>query len=95
MTHGRTQSGPGQKVKFICDGDINAIMRRMDSDGDEEISFSDYFTSMLPYFIYGETKVRPTINNLVSKALKSKAKSSQNTVRKINGQARAASASAA
>lgn len=57
----------------------------MDSDGDEEISFSDYFTSMLPYFIYGETKMRPTVNNLVSKALSNKVKSNQNTVKKING----------
>lgn len=94
-THGRINSGPGQKVKFVCDGDINAIMRRMDSDGDEEVSFSDYFTSMLPYFIYGELKTRPSMNQLVSKALHSKVKSNQSTVKKINVQNRAVSASAA
>jgi hypothetical protein len=53
-THGRSQSAPGQKVTFICDNDINAVMRRMDADGDEAVSFSDYFTTMLPYFIYGD-----------------------------------------
>jgi len=54
-THGRTQNGPSSsKATFVCDNDINAIMRRMDADGDEEISFSDYFTTLLPYFIYGD-----------------------------------------
>ena len=55
-THGRNQaSGAGPaKATFVCENDINAIMRRMDADGDEEISFSDYFTCLLPYFIYGE-----------------------------------------
>jgi len=28
----------------------------MDSDGDDEISFSDFFTNLLPYLIYSETK---------------------------------------
>ena len=40
----------------INDSDIDAIMRRMDSDGDDEISFSDFFTNLLPYLIYGETR---------------------------------------
>ena len=39
----------------INGSDIKAIMRRMDSDGDDEISFSDFFTNLLPYLIYGET----------------------------------------
>ena len=39
---------------YVSDGDINAVMRRMDANGDEEISFSDYFTTLLPYFIYGD-----------------------------------------
>jgi len=28
----------------------------MDSDGDDEISFSDFFTNLLPYLIFSETK---------------------------------------
>ena len=55
-THGRSNSAAatGAKAKFVCENDINAIMRRMDADGDEEISFSDYFSALLPYFIYGD-----------------------------------------
>lgn len=41
---------------FISEGDLNAIMRRMDADGDEELSFSDFFACLLPYFIYGDLK---------------------------------------
>jgi len=38
-------------------------MRRIDSDGDDEISFSDFFTNLLPYLIYGETRpVKSQIN---------------------------------
>jgi Ca2+-binding EF-hand superfamily protein len=44
--------------QLISDSDIDAIMRRMDSDGDDEISFSDFFSNLLPYLIYGES--RPT-----------------------------------
>ena len=36
----------------------------MDSDGDEELSFSDFFSSLLPYFIYGELKEKPTKKNI-------------------------------
>ena len=32
-------------------------MRRMDFDNDEEVSFSDYFQALLPYFIYGDLSV--------------------------------------
>ena len=58
-THGRSQAASSSKsttisATFVCDNDINAIMRRMDADGDEEVSFSDYFTTLLPYFIYGD-----------------------------------------
>ena len=53
-THGRNQATSASKSAFVCDNDINAIMRRMDADGDEEVSFSDYFTTLLPYFIYGD-----------------------------------------
>jgi hypothetical protein len=31
-------------------------MRRMDADGDEELSFSDFFAGLLPYFIYGDLR---------------------------------------
>ncbi len=48
------------QTQLISDGDIDAILRRMDFDGDDEISFSDFFSTLLPYFIYGETKVSPT-----------------------------------
>lgn len=41
---------------FISEGDLNAIMRRMDADGDEELSFSDFFAGLLPYFIYGDLR---------------------------------------
>ena len=42
---GKPQSISGYKsnIGFVADSDINAIMRRMDSDGDEQISFSDFF----------------------------------------------------
>ena len=94
VTHGRMQSGPATKANFVCDNDINAIMRRMDADGDEEISFSDYFTTLLPYFIYGDLQKRPTMNQLVGKALRSKTKNKENKVKKLNKQTRAVSASA-
>jgi hypothetical protein len=28
----------------------------MDADGDDELSFSDFFSGLLPYFIYGDLK---------------------------------------
>ena len=83
------------KAKFVCENDINAIMRRMDADGDEEISFSDYFTTLLPYFIYGDIQKRPTANQLVGRALKSKQKTYNTKVRDLNSKSRAVSASAA
>ena len=84
-THGRIQAGPNQqKASFVCENDINAIMRRMDADGDEEISFSDYFTSLLPYFIYGDLQKRPTLNQIVGKALRSKVKSQNDKVKSLN-----------
>ena len=33
-------------------------MRRVDADGDDMISFSDFFSGLLPYFIYGEVQVQ-------------------------------------
>jgi Ca2+-binding EF-hand superfamily protein len=48
--------GSGNGKNFISEGDLNAIMRRMDADGDEELSFSDFFSSLLPYFIFGDLR---------------------------------------
>jgi hypothetical protein len=42
--------------EFIAESDLSAIMRRMDTDGDEELSFSDFFSSLLPYFIFGDLR---------------------------------------
>ena len=69
-------------------------MRRMDADGDEEISFSDYFSTLLPYFIYGDTVKRPTMNSMVGKALKNRQATQNNKVKKLNSNTRAVSASA-
>jgi len=49
-----------QSQTVITDSDINAILRRMDTDGDDELSFSDFFSSLLPYFIYGDLKSEPS-----------------------------------
>lgn len=46
----------GQNKDFISEGDLNAVMRRVDADGDEELSFSDFFAGLLPYFIYGDLR---------------------------------------
>ena len=70
-------------------------MRRMDANGDEEISFSDYFTTMLPYFIYGDLEKTPTMNEAVDKELKNKNKAQNSKVRNLNKQSRAVSASVA
>ena len=59
-------------------------MRRMDADGDEAISFSDYFTTLLPYFIYGDLQKRPTMNQVVGKALRDKQKQQKSRVTKLN-----------
>ena len=42
-------------------------MRRMDADGDEELSFSDFFTSLLPYFIYGDLHGEVNVRMVASK----------------------------
>ena len=47
-TYGRN-GGPGMAATrtggFVSDSDVIAIIRRMDSDGDDEVSFSDFFSS--------------------------------------------------
>lgn len=44
---------------LIQESDLSAVMRRVDTDTDDEISFSDFFSSLLPYFIFGEMKHEP------------------------------------
>lgn len=44
---------------LIQESDLEAVMRRVDTDTDDEISFSDFFSSLLPYFIFGELKHEP------------------------------------
>ena len=96
FTHGRNQAGPGSsKSVYVSDGDINAVMRRMDANGDEEISFSDYFTTLLPYFIYGDLQKQPTMNQVVGREIKQKQRDQKSKVRSINKANRAVSASAA
>jgi len=56
----------------------------MDADGDEELSFSDFFSSLLPYFIYGDLRQPPTTNELASKAILKKQKSDKNHRKTLN-----------
>jgi hypothetical protein len=71
-------------------------MRRMDADGDEELSFSDFFSSLLPYFIYGDLRKNPTMNQQANRAIKKRGKSIENRRQTVNkGMKRATSASAA
>ena len=96
QTHGRAANAKSELDNFIPESDINAIMRRMDSDGDEELSFSDFFTSLLPYFIYGELKEKPSKNQLASSAMRNRQRSVDNSRKRINVVlSRAKSASAA
>ena len=81
---GRSQSIAGIKgnQNFVSDNDINAIMRRMDADGDEELSFSDFFSSLLPYFIYGDLKNNPTVNQMAGQAIKKRERTIEGAVQK-------------
>jgi hypothetical protein len=42
-----------QKGSIVSDTDVAALLRRMDADNDDELSFADFFRCLLPYFIYG------------------------------------------
>ena len=53
---------------MVPDADVAALIRRMDIDHDGEVSFSDFFQSMLPYFIYGDLKSLNTRNPLAQKS---------------------------
>lgn len=47
-------------------------MRRLDADGDDELSFSDFFAGLLPYFIYGDLKGEMQANMMAAKFSKRK-----------------------
>jgi hypothetical protein len=53
---------------MVPDDDIKALCRRLDNDHDGEVSFSDFFTALLPYFIYGNLKSLNRKNPLASEA---------------------------
>lgn len=36
----------------LAEQDLAAVLRRLDNDSDGEVSFSDFFNRLLPYFIY-------------------------------------------
>lgn len=94
-THGKSANARTELEAFVPDSDINAIMRRMDNDGDEELSFADYFSSLLPYFIYGELREKPSKNAVVSQKIRSRERSVNKTRKTINlSVSRAKSASA-
>lgn len=69
------------------DSDVKALIRRMDVDHDNAISFADFFTRMLPYFIFGETKspsksksqTRSLVNISIPRASTAKVVSLSNT----------------
>ena len=96
QTHGRPANAKNELDSFVSESDINAVMRRMDADGDEELSFSDFFAALLPYFIYGELKEKPTRNQQAQQVVKARQKSVNSKRKTINVvMARAKSASAA
>jgi len=49
---------------MVPDADIKALCRRFDKDHDGEISFQDFYTSVLPYFIYGKIRSENSKNPL-------------------------------
>ena len=55
---------------MVPDADIKALCRRFDKDHDGEISFQDFYTSVLPYFIYGKIRGENTRNPLAIQASK-------------------------
>ena len=59
--------------QLVTEADVAAIMRRMDADGDDELSFADFFSGLLPYFINCEAKTEALVSE--SKRKKSKAES--------------------
>lgn len=41
----------------LAEPDLQAVIRRLDHDVDSEVSFSDFFNRMLPYFVYSGTGI--------------------------------------
>jgi hypothetical protein len=50
----------------------------MDSDGDDELSFADFFSGLLPYFIYGDLKAQGSSQNEMEKSLLKSRRKSEN-----------------
>lgn len=67
----------------------------MDADGDEELSFSDFFSSLLPYFIFGDLRQPPTTNQLVEKVAEKKQKVDEKHMRLLNIKVKRAKSSSA
>ena len=61
----------------VTEADLNSIMRRVDCDGDEMISFQDFFSSLLPYFVYGDFRPEPN-------AFEQKENENKNLKKKLN-----------
>lgn len=72
-----------QHESMIQESDISAILRRMDADGDYELSFSDFFASLLPYFIYGDLKAEPATNDVERRATNKRLKSENRSLLNI------------
>ena len=63
----------------LTDAEVSCLVRRMDADGDNEISFNDFFTHLLPYFVHNDlTDPKPKPD----KALKLPRSQSGNPVRR-------------
>lgn len=41
----------------LGDQDMSAVIRRLDNDCDGEVSFSDFFNKLLPYFVFSGTGI--------------------------------------
>ena len=50
----------GDSCCELLDADLSAVIRRLDHDNDEDISFSDFFNKLLPYFVYSGTGITPS-----------------------------------
>ena len=74
---------------FVSDSDVIAIIRRMDSDGDDEVSFSDFFSSLLPYFIFNDPQALLTLDKQVDKAIDQYRSASKTSKRSAGGTASA------
>ena len=68
-------------------------MRRLDADGDDELSFSDFFQGLLPYFIYGDLKTEKTADQKRRSEKKQRVKSENRHITiQVNNRAKSAKA---